>query len=257
MRQGAQIFIGYRRHDSQGFAGRVADDLIEQFGTSQIFRDDDIPEGSNFTHVLEQALSKCRVLIAVIGPDWLTTLDDQGFPRLHHPDDWVRREIEAAFDRGIWVLPVLVGNASMPTADDLPNTLKPITQIQAVTMTDRQWEYDLARLIALLKQRIPALNLNISTAQREKPTLSFGGAIEKLAQTVAQNQVVRRSQPRSIARIVSALLVRILWLGGALLVAWYVFENHATEQFRQTVLDFLAFAQDKATQLIALVLNWV
>ena len=256
MRQDASIFIGYRRRDSQGFAGRVADDLIEKFGTSQVFRDDDIREGSDFTHVLDQALRNCRVLIAVIGPNWLSMLDDQGLPRLHHPDDWVRREIEAAFDRGIWVLPVLVGNASMPEVNDLPDALKPISQIQAVIMTDRQWEYDLERLTALLKQRIPGLNAIPSASQALKPTFSIGEALERLIQTVAQKQTVSRSRPHSFARILGSLLKRFLWLGGILLVVWYLFENHATPQVRQTVFNFLAFAQDKAAGLIAWDNDW-
>lgn len=94
MQSAPSIFIGYRRQDSQGFAGRVADDLIDNFGVAQVFRDDDIPEGTDFTSVLERALGRCGVLIVVIGPNWLRIKDDDKLPRLFHPDDWVRREIE-------------------------------------------------------------------------------------------------------------------------------------------------------------------
>ena len=255
MKQDASIFIGYRRHDSQGFAGRVADDLIDKFGTSQIFRDDDIPEGSDFTRVLEQALGNCGVLIAVIGPNWLKSVDDNGLPRLHHPDDWVRREIEIAFDRGIWVLPVLVGNAAMPSSGDLPESLIPMTNVQAIEMTDRHWEYDLERLITLLTRRIPALNsVNYpihSTSQAQTPALTLRDTLEKIAQTITQKHTANRAQPRGFARVIGRLFIRILWFSVALLVAWYVFDNHTSAQFRQNVFEFLAFAQDKATRLIA------
>lgn len=250
MTHDACIFIGYRRNDSQGFAGRVADDLIESFGASQVFRDDDIPEGSDFTRVLGQALVNCHVLIAVIGPNWLTTLDDDGQPRLHNPDDWVRREIEVALDRGISVLPVLVGNALMPSSDDLPDTLKPMANIQAVKMTDRNWEHDLERLQRWLMQKIPTLQLINATPQLGTSTLSLSEIMEKLAQTVRHKQSTSRPQPRSIARQVGRLVMKFLWLGGALLLAWYLFDNHTTPQFRQNVFEFLAFAQSKITSLI-------
>lgn len=48
----AGIFISYRRDDSQGFAGRLADDLTEIFSPDLVFRDVEIPAGYDFTEVL-------------------------------------------------------------------------------------------------------------------------------------------------------------------------------------------------------------
>lgn len=257
MTKGASIFIGYRRQDSQGFAGRVADDLIDHFGSACIFRDDDIPEGADFTQVLDQALSGCSILIAVIGPHWLKVQDGQGRPRLFLPDDWVRREIEVALVRGIRVLPILVGNATMPAAQELPETLQPIAKIQAVSLSDRRWEQDLKRLVSLLEKHIPALK-HIALTSHQHDAVGIGQAptlrdsLEKLAKTISYKRSVKRSRISLLALSIKALLVRTLWIVGVLLIGWYGFENHATPELRKEVFDFLTFTHSKFKRLM----NW-
>ena len=53
----AGIFISYRHDDSQGFAGRLTDDLSDAFGPDQVFRDIEIAVGSDFTDVLHRAIA--------------------------------------------------------------------------------------------------------------------------------------------------------------------------------------------------------
>ena len=73
-----------------------------------------IEPGVDFVEKINEAVGSCDVLIAVIGPQWLTVTDDSGRRRLNDPEDFIRLEIKAALDRGIRVVPVLVGGASMP-----------------------------------------------------------------------------------------------------------------------------------------------
>jgi len=101
----AGIFISYRRDDSQGFAGRLADDLIEILGPDLVFRDVEIPAGYDFTEVLTRAVAACDVLLVVIGRNWRAPSADTAKSRLFDPADWVRAEIEAAFDQGSMSLP--------------------------------------------------------------------------------------------------------------------------------------------------------
>ena len=108
------IFISYRRDDSQGFAGRLEDDLSERFGEARVFRDREIPAGVDFATHLEARLSEAEVMLVVIGRDWLDAKNSAGERRLGLQDDWVRREIERALARDIAVVPVLVGGAAMP-----------------------------------------------------------------------------------------------------------------------------------------------
>ncbi|MDX2456086.1 MAG: toll/interleukin-1 receptor domain-containing protein [Gammaproteobacteria bacterium] len=120
----AGIFISYRRDDSQGFAGRLADDLNEILGPDRVFRDIEIPVGSDFTDVLHRAIAASNILLVVIGRHWAAD-SDQGFgTRLFEPTDWVRTEIEAAFSQGKQVVPILVGGAGMPGPGSLPKSIE-------------------------------------------------------------------------------------------------------------------------------------
>ena len=65
-----RIFISYRRSDSEIIAGRIYDRLVAAFGEDNIFMDiDDIPPGLDFRDVIDQALAKTDVMLAIIGPD--------------------------------------------------------------------------------------------------------------------------------------------------------------------------------------------
>ena len=108
-----KVFISYRRDDTQGFAGRLEDDLSETFGDELIFRDCEIEPGVDFAARLRATLDSSDVVLAVVGPRWETARDSSGRLRLDQADDWVRIELETVLARGIPVVPVLVGGALM------------------------------------------------------------------------------------------------------------------------------------------------
>jgi hypothetical protein len=69
-----KLFISYRRDDSIGLAGRIYDRLAAHFGRDAVFMDvDAIPFGVDFCQHLSDAVSRCDVLLAIIGEDWLST----------------------------------------------------------------------------------------------------------------------------------------------------------------------------------------
>ena len=123
------IFISYRREDSFAYAGRLYDHLANHFGKENVFMDvDNIAPGRDFVEVLQQTVSSCDALVAVIGKHWLTATDAEGRRRLDNPDDLVRLEIAAALDRNVLIVPVLVAGAQMPRAQDLPRALSSVSR---------------------------------------------------------------------------------------------------------------------------------
>lgn len=142
-RSASRIFISYRREDARGDAGRLTDDLRECFGAEHLFRDiEAIEPGVDFVEALNRAVSLCPVLLAIIGPNWLTVKDAEGRRRLDDPNDFIRLEIGTALARNIRVIPVLVGGATMPKAEDLPSDLQSLSRRQAYELSDRRWEFD-------------------------------------------------------------------------------------------------------------------
>lgn len=149
-----RIFINYRRGDEPGFAGRLFDSLEMAFDNALFMDVDNIPPGRDFVKVLEDEVNRCDVLLAVIGKSWLTSADDTGRRRLEDPNDFVRIEIESALKLEKRVIPILVNNADMPQAHELPESLRPLTRRQAVRLTHDRFKADAQGLARVLSNAL-------------------------------------------------------------------------------------------------------
>lgn len=148
----AGIFLSYRRSDTTGWAGRLHDSLMRRLPGVRIFMDvEEIPPGVKFADYIRDAVGSCDVLIALIGPSWLTAQDSNGARRLDDPNDFILLEISSALERDVRVIPTLVGNASMPDKNALPEALKGLADRQNFELDDRAWEDTCNRLADALR----------------------------------------------------------------------------------------------------------
>lgn len=135
------IFISYRREDVAGYAGRICDRLSAQFGGEHVFIDvEDVKPGQDFLTSIAETIGRCTCVLAIIGPRWLD--------RLHAKsggDDFVRTEIVTALERGITVVPVLIGT-KMPPAQELPPDLASLSYRNALEIRHERFDDDLMRL---------------------------------------------------------------------------------------------------------------
>jgi formylglycine-generating enzyme required for sulfatase activity len=170
----SRIFISYRRADSEQAAARLAEDLRRHFAPSQVFQDfASIDPGADFVEAVQRGLDTCAAVLVVIGSGWLNATDKQGRRRLDLPDDWVRHEVaESLKHPNVRVFPVLVSNAEMPAAEDLPEPLQSLTRRQAFPLTVRHWANDVAELVGHLK-RVPGL-----AGQAREVSPSAGSGVE-------------------------------------------------------------------------------
>jgi TIR domain len=151
----AKVFLCYRRDDSAAFAGRVQDRLALEFGRDLLFMDvDAIPLGVNFASALRDAVARCEVLLAVIGPNWLDARDDTGTRRLDDPNDFVRIEIGAALQRNIPVIPILLDGARVPRRNQLPKELEELAMRNGLDVRHASFHNDIDRLIRGLKVQL-------------------------------------------------------------------------------------------------------
>jgi hypothetical protein len=147
------IFINYRRGDEPGFVQALLGRLEQAFPVDRLFIDvDHIPPGEDFVRVLESQVAECDALLAVIGRGWLYAADESGRRRLDDPNDFVRVEIESAIKQGKRVIPVLVHDARMPRADELPEALRPLATRNAVRLTHERFRTDVQGLIGALQR---------------------------------------------------------------------------------------------------------
>src|SRR5271170_5793188 len=152
----ARIFVSYRREDAEGEAGRLFDDLVNHFGEDSVFLDvAAIEVGRDFRKAIDDSVSTCGVLLAIIGKGWLDAKNDAGDRRLDDPSDFVRLETASALKRDIPVIPVLVHGAKMPREDQLPEDLKDLSYRNGLELTHARWNSDMEVLIRALNPTGP------------------------------------------------------------------------------------------------------
>src|SRR5262245_1072203 len=152
-----KIFISYRRADSAPYSGRLRDALTGRFQDGSVFFDvTSIDAGATFTTAIVDAMALTDVVVVVIGPAWLTAAspDAAGVRRLDDAHDVVRTEIRAALDRNLEIIPVLVGGASMPRLEQLPDELRPVATRNALRLSDERWADDVARLVSTIERMV-------------------------------------------------------------------------------------------------------
>jgi hypothetical protein len=154
-RPSGRIFISYRRSDAQHIAGRLFDRLETRFGSGNVFMDvDSIEPGMDYGEAIDEAVSSCDVLLAVIGSKWINAVDEHNRRRLDDPDDLVVLEIATALQRDVRVIPVLVDGAPPPRRDDLPGALAPLARRHAVRLDHTLFNPAVADLLAALDRAL-------------------------------------------------------------------------------------------------------
>jgi hypothetical protein len=130
---------------------RRADDLIRAFGAENVFMDvADIRPGVDFRTAIEDNVAHCGVLMAMVGPTWVSIANAAGERRLDNPNDFVALEIASALKRNVPVIPVLVHGARMPSAGQLPDSLEGFSYRNSVELTHARWNSDVALLVEAL-----------------------------------------------------------------------------------------------------------
>ncbi len=178
-----KIFLSYRREDTAGFALALFGRLEQSFPSESLFMDVEggIGAGQDFVRVLEEQVGACDVMLALIGPDWLTVTDDAGRRRLENPEDFVRVEVGSALKFGKRVIPVLVHKTEMPRAEALPEPLKALARRNAVGLTQERFKADAQGLIKALEEALAEVEKSRRQAETEAAAAEARHAAEQRA----------------------------------------------------------------------------
>ncbi len=192
---GPQVFLSYRREDSSGYAVSLNERLVERFGQANVFMDiASLAPGVAFLDAIEQTLSRCDIVLVMIGRGWLSAADREGRRRLEIPNDFVRLEVEAALSGNHRVIPVLVAGADMPLENEVPESISKLTGRHAVDLSDRRWRSDTEDLLDAIERGWlprPEATLETEPGKESKKAAAIapwdpeGFAAEALASVVA------------------------------------------------------------------------
>jgi hypothetical protein len=149
----SRIFISYRHQETAYAASWLYDRLSAEFGGAQVFKDvDNLRPGDDFFESIASAVVSCDVLLALIGANWAEATDGLGRRRIDDPADFVRLEVETALARDVRVIPLLIGDAQMPSREELPPSLAPLVRKHALELSPSHFNRDAEALVAALKE---------------------------------------------------------------------------------------------------------
>ncbi|MBD3923282.1 TIR domain-containing protein [Nocardioides cavernae] len=167
-----RIFISYRRSDCQSQANGLNDGLRHRLPEARVFMDiDSIPIGADFEEHIRGEIEQCHVALILIGDNWLDARPGSDLRRIDEANDFVRLEVESSLAaKHLRVIPVLVEGATMPTPDELPESIQRLARLNAFEMSDQRWSTDIERLTQQLQQLTGAAT---TLAAESAPTMSF------------------------------------------------------------------------------------
>jgi TIR domain len=179
-----EVFINYRTGDGDEAATLIERALADRFGTGRIFRAaKSIAPGELYPEALLTAARRSTVLLAVMGPNWSRC------PQLRDENDWVRREILAAYDAGKAVIPVLKGRKTdRLDVTDLPAELVRLADVQSLRLDTRDSEADLMRIGDVLADLVPALKQSDLAASRPPALGDVRNSGRKVRGTIVQGR---------------------------------------------------------------------
>lgn len=152
------VFINYRVKDEPLGAASIYHELTGRFGVDQVFRDtDSLRPAEPYPDAIRAALRTSDIVLALVGPEWLTLRDSDGTRLIDRENDWVRAEIADAFERDIPVLPVYLLDTPQLDKKDLPESIGRLAVIQSLRVGFRDFGGDLEKLARVLTDRIPHL----------------------------------------------------------------------------------------------------
>jgi hypothetical protein len=150
------IVISYRRDDSKWIADRVFDRFESHYGKGNVFMDiDSIPFGLDFRDHIRETLERCDVMVALVGPNWVGR--DETGEHILNETDWVRIEIEAALNKKIPLIPLLIDGARMPKPDELPDPLKNFVFRQSGAIDRDNFRAQMDKIIASIDHHLSKL----------------------------------------------------------------------------------------------------
>jgi serine/threonine protein kinase/tetratricopeptide (TPR) repeat protein len=125
-----RIYVSYRETPDGAAAGRLVDGLRSRFGDENVLRDVNRITDRTISRLVlaNDVIATCNVVIAVIGQGWAAAV--------RNPKDAARIELEAARKQpDMLIIPVLVEDAALPKAAELPPSLQFLAALTPILLS--------------------------------------------------------------------------------------------------------------------------
>lgn len=185
------VFISYRR-DGGEYTAKILRDRLDELGYTVFFDVESLRSG-DFNTKLYSVIEECADFILILSPDALN--------RCQNEDDWVRREVEYALERGKNIIPVMLRGFEFP--ESLPPSMEQLRFKHGIPANTEFFEAFIQKLQIFLRTKPP------------------------FWRRVTQNTVFKRTLP-----VFLALLLLVMVGSGA-----YVLLNRAASSYPRTTAE--------------------
>lgn len=212
------VLLVHRSSDSQTYVERMIANLKAEIGEQSLAYNIDaahLPPGADLLAAMRRAVNQADVMLIIIGPLWLHTYREDHTSsndkrRIDETDDPVRGLIERGLMRNLSVIPVLVGGTTMPSSDDLPESIRALAFQPALIIRDEpHFHEDMRALLNRIRQD--------SASQSQYPSVLVTGCTLLLAIIFAlflvviiaggEAEQVKTATPRPQPRTQAAILL--------------------------------------------------
>ena len=168
----ADIFISYRHGTTDSWAADdVAKRLDQHFSVFFDGRRGSLELGDVFPDAIEDALNDCRIVLAIIGPDWCSK---ESLRRLRRDADWVRRELRMTLGRpDVRVVPLVIEPARIPDAASLPDDIATLVDRQARELSPPRMDVDIEDLVHRLRDWLGGRGASPERVHQVPPALPY------------------------------------------------------------------------------------
>jgi hypothetical protein len=210
-----RIFISYRREDTASDAGRIYDRLCLLLPKQNVFMDvGAIGGGENFEQRIMSAIDDSDAALVFIGEKWMASRSGGDQPRIWEAGDYVRAEVRSVLDKGILVLPVLVGGALMPAPSLLPEDVRAVTARNALALRHDRFDDDAENVLAaILGTSVKNRAWENRRGFAAKFLYAAAGAIMGLAALVVAAIIHQRMMDRPLSVSIGTAFTVLLLIG--------------------------------------------
>ena len=136
------IFLSYRRSDTGDLVGRISDTISKYIPRANIFMDvETLAGGVDFKQQIEQSVTSADIVLVLIGSGWAG--NDNNHNRMLDEDDFVRLEVAQSLKATARVYPILINDAQMPAASELPEEMQSICSLNALEVRHSRYADDM------------------------------------------------------------------------------------------------------------------
>ncbi len=147
-----KLYMSYASSQPDAIVERMIAQLQWRYGRDSVYYNLHGQSLPHYQALVQQSIAESNCVLIIIDPTWLTLQTFNNGTDLYNPDTPIHIEVASALKAKKLIVPILINDAHMPSAKELPSNFASLTLCQAITIrTDPWFNQDMEVLLNQLK----------------------------------------------------------------------------------------------------------